>query len=285
MKFITLSVFFIFLTVNGAYASCQWEYVNQLNKDIKHAGELLSDYSTCRGNCKALETGLNRSIRKMSQASACGGHILTKANGDMINFIASRFRLIQKQKTGSSWTKSATTKPTITTANRGSNPSIVLDRPAFIEPQKPQPQARVEVAESFAYPSQQPTPVAPRATVKKQTRMRISPAAYAALWGEARPVRPQRAAPRTVYRKPQPNNQAKQKQIAQQRLIQHRKQAQIQQQKMRQVLARKRAMQNHVNRQQVLRGEFLKKRALLRHLNRQKVRQLRLARAQRNRKR
>jgi len=285
MKFFAFSVFFIFITVNGAHASCQWGYVNELNKDIKHASALLSDYSTCRGNCKALETGLNNSIRKMSNASACGGHILTRANGDMINFISSRFRLIQKQKTGSTWTKSATAKPAIEITNQGSNPSIVLDRPAFVEPQKPQIQTSEAVAKTFVYPSQQPVQVAPPASAAKQTRMRISPAAYAALWDNARPARPQRRVQRAVFRQPQPNNHAKQKQLAQQRLIQHRKQAQIQQKKQHQVLARKRLMQNHLNRQRQNRQQLLKKRAVMAQLNRQRHHQRKVAMAQRTRAR
>lgn len=294
MNRLIFSLFFPVLIINSAYANCQWSYVNELNKDIKYASGLLSDYSTCRDNCKSLEGSLNGSIAKMSQASSCGRHILTTANGDMINFISSRFRLIQKQKAGSTWTKSATAKPVIAapasaSVDEGVSPSLEMDRPAFVKPQV----FKYTEAQSDATPIVQPPVVqakrvAAPAAVARQTRMRISKEAYAELWPEnvARRPAPRRNVQRAVYKQPQANQQAKQKQLAQQRLIQQRKQTQIQQAKQQLVLAKRRAMQNHVNRQQLLRKQFLKKRALMHHMNRLKVRRLRLARAaQRNRSR
>ena len=261
MKRIILSFFFTLLMANGAYANCQWEYVNQLNKIIKNAGGLLSDYSTCRDNCNALAGDRNSSIANMNKAAACGSHILTKANSDMITFIAGRFRLIQKQKMGSTWTKSATVKPVITATEKVTvsdiDPVTIDNKPVFIKP------------EVFKAPQKE--------------QMRISQEAYAALW-QNKPRTPRPNVQRTVKRQAHHNNNAKQKQLAQRRLIQHRKQALIQQNKMRQVKARKVAMQNHVNKQRLARQRLLRKRALMRHQDRLRARQLKLARAQRVRR-
>ncbi len=293
MKRLFLSFIFPLIMTSSAYANCQWGYVNELNKDIKQASEFLSDYSTCRNNCKGLESNLNNSIAKMGKASVCGGHILTVANRDMINFISSRFRLIQKQKTGSTWTKSATTKPTITKVATPAvtvakpNPILEMEKTAFVEPQV----FKYTEAQSDATPAVKPevTPVKVAVPVARapQTRMRISSEAYAELWPERvrRTAAPPRNVQRAAHQQQQLNYQAKQKQLIQQRLVQQRKQAQIQHAKQQLVLAKKRAMQNHVNRQLVLRQQFLKKRALMQHMNRLKVRRLRLARAQRNRSR
>jgi len=285
MKRYIFSFLFIFLSTNAAYASCQWGYINALNIDITHAREQLSTYSTCRGNCKSLEANLNRSITKMSKASSCAAHIFTRGNKDMINFIAGRFRLIQKQKLGNTWTAAATAKPVVVRSDESVSVPLEMDKPAFVEPQRivmPQqtrPVAQAQVAVVTPYvdsaPPVQARKVAQPSSAVGQTRMRISNEAYSALWDEPKPRAAQRNFQRAVVRKPQVNHHAKQKQLAQQRLIQHRKQALVQQKKMHLMKVKRRAMQNHLNQQRLKRQQLLKRREVARQLNRQRVQQRR----------
>lgn len=264
MKRIIFSLVFIFSAVNVAQASCQWGYVNALFIDITHARELLSTYSTCRGNCQSLENNLNKSIAKMGNAASCEAHIYTRTNKDLINFIAGRFRLIQKQKQGSTWTAAATGQPIVDKIDKPVSVPLKMEKPVFIEPQ------RVAISQS------RPTP---QVQAQAQTRMKVSLEAYNALWGEARPRAPQRNFQRAVIRKPRINHQAKYKQLVQQRLIQHRKQALDQQKKMHLMKVKRRAMQNHLNQQRLKRQQLLKRREVARQLNRVRVQQRRRAMA------
>ena len=177
MKSIIFFLCTLFLIMNSAYASCQWSYLNQLNKDIKHAQDLLSDYSTCRSNCKGLETGLISSLSKMSHKSSCGAHIFTASNVETINFIGGRFRLIQKQKTSSTWASGVLKKPVkVIAAIPKALPKVVViapkitAKPRFIKPvYKRAPQITLVKA-----------PEAPRAI--QQTRMMITKEAYKELY-------------------------------------------------------------------------------------------------------
>ena len=262
MKRVIFSLCSLFLISNSAYAACQWDYLNQLNKDIKHAQDLLSDYSTCRNNCKALETGLNRSLIKMSKTSACGTHILTTSNVETINFIGGRFKLIQKQKTASTWASGGSIKPTVQMA----------------PPQTASQETLIPVPE-------------PAKVALKQTRMMISKDAYNELWDVNKTVEIRQAVQQRTNQQKQVDLRARQQQenlkarkhyIAQQRLDKHLKTVLVRQEKNRLVKAKRRAIQDRLHKQRLIRQQFLKKRALAIRVNQQKARQQRLARIQKS---
>ena len=311
MKPIFFSILFIIASAEQAYAACQWGYINALNIDIIQARGYLNEYSTCRGDCKALEDNLNRSIRKMSNASNCGAHIFTRGNKDMINFISGRFRLIQKQKQGSTWTAVATKKTNITTVDRPSGSPIQLDKPAFIQPKRlsvstpvqnviseapaSQPMVKTVSAaqtnrmvrdEAMPQSNQPPEPVAYTTPFteggQQQTTMAVSQEAYRALWEEeAKPQTPPPSLQRAVAKKPRVNHAARQQQLVRQRLIQQRKQAIIHQKKMHLLKVKQHTMQNHLRQQRLIRQQLLKKRELARALNRKRILQRKAVLAQR----
>ena len=295
MKYITFSILSLLFFTNSAFANCQWTYLNQLNKDIKHAQDLLSDYSTCRSNCRGLEVGLNRSLAKMSKTASCGAYILTASNAETINFIGGRFKLIQKQKSASTWAEgspknrvtSTVSSPLKVATPSVAIPSVALSKPAFVKP----PVHRTVHRKLASVPEAQ--------RVEKQTKMVIPRDAYAEVWDENSATKQhaqqitnrakqnakmqRQAALRSKQH--QANVRAKQQHLAQQRLDKHLKMALIQQEKIQLVKTKRRAMQKHLQKQRLIRQQYLKKRAMAIRVNRQKVHQQRMARAQKLRRR
>ena len=297
MKFIIFSFLSLLFITNSAFANCQWTYLNQLNKDIKYAQDLLSDYSTCRTNCKGLEVGLNSSLVKMSQTASCGKHIVTASNAETINFIGGRFKLIQKQKTASTWAaggpKNRVTA-TVSSPQRSAIPSIAMATPAFVKPsvQRTVQRRVVPLPERAAEA---------RPTETRQTKMVISKDAYNELWDVNTASAAQRTAQlnrnnaqqaakrqRQVALRAQQNQaniKARQYHLAQQRLDRHLKMALIQEEKIKLVKSKRRDMQNRLHKQRLVRQQYLKKRAMAIRVNRQKVHQQRMARAKKLRRR
>ncbi len=293
MKFIIFSFLSLLFLTNSAFANCQWTYLNQLNKDIKHAQDLLSDYATCRTNCKGLEVGLNRSLTKMSNTSSCGKHIVTASNAETINFIGGRFKLIQKQKSASTWAAGSPKNRVtalVTSPQRTLNTSAPLYKPVTVgAPVMPAvPRKVVTLPE--------------RSRVVGQTKMVISKDAYKELWEEddnlssakqraqvnksnAQQVAKRKRQLALQAQQNQANIKARQQYLAQQRLDKQLKMTLIQQEKVKLVRAKRRAMQNHLQKQRLQRQQYLKKRAMAIRVNRQKVHQQRMARAQKLRRR
>ncbi|MGB1311123.1 MAG: hypothetical protein ACPG47_07910 [Leucothrix sp.] len=269
---------FIFSIVNQAQASCLWTGTNALTTEVMQAQALLKEYAKCRVSCQAMANKLKQSVTKMRNAPSCSAHIYTRSNKALIDFIAGRFKLIQKQKQG--WMASAATAKPVETLDKPNQP-LVMSKPAFIPPEPvaaPAQPARPTAAAPFVEAPQrvvsQPQPVA------KQTKMKISREAYSALWDE--PTPPQQKPRRPIVKKPALNHLARQKQLAKYRLIQQRKQALIQQQKLQLVRAKKRAMQQHLHQERIKRQRLLERRALARQLHRKRIQQRKAAMAKRN---
>lgn len=111
MKRAIFSILFTFSVTTGAYAACPWQHVGAVGMDIEQGRDLLKNYGACRTNCKTLQAKLDNSVRKLSQASACGRHIVSAQDKEMIDFISSRSRLIKKQKQGQAWALKSTPTP------------------------------------------------------------------------------------------------------------------------------------------------------------------------------
>ena len=255
MKRLVFSLLLLCLLQTQANANCQWGYLNELNKDIKHAQGLLSDYSTCRNNCNSLETGLKTSVAKMSKTNGCGAHIVTATNDETINFIAGRFRLIQKQKTGRTWTETVAAKPTITKPVMKKPAGVITPVVAVVKPVWMKPQRVVRNVE-VVRPQK-------KAVVTRQV---------------SRPLAPKRNVQQVLNQQHQAQHLAKQQQLKKQRLDNHLKQALIQEEKIRLVKNKRRLVQIRLNKQRLVRQQFLKKRALAIRVNQRRARQQRLAR-------
>ena len=258
MKRFIFSCIFILSVIIEAQAACQWGYINALNLDIKYARGLLDDYAVCRGDCQDLERNLSLSIVMMNESSSCGGHIVTRGNQEMINFVASRFKLIQKQKLGSSWSEGVN-KPSVV-ASVAPAATLKIDRPVFIKPVR--------------------TPIVLLSS--KQTSMDVPKEAYTASWDDAEPTHNQRNIQRNrVARQARFQQAAKQRQIANQRLIQQRKQALIQQKQWQFARARQQLIKKRLHQERLTKQRVLQRRALVKRLAAQRIQQRKLAWAKR----
>ena len=263
-RLIFLTVLF-FTSSNTALAACLWGYTNALTTEITSAQTLLTDYSTCRGDCRTLEADLKRNVTRMAGASSCSTDIYSRSNKELIDFIAGRFKLIQKQK--QSWSVAAAAK----SVKAPTQPVLLMEKVAFVppEPVKPMTEIKSMQASKAVKPAPQPKQVV------KQT-MTVSQKSWQA--PRANRKMPQRIS----IRKPVVNHQAsRQRQLAQQRLIQQRKQAIIKQKQLQLLRAKKIAMQNHLKQQRLKQQRLLKRRELVRQLNRKRIQQRKAAWAKR----
>ena len=283
MKNIIIPLCILLIATAESGAACKWRYVNEINKDIKHASDLLSDYAKCKNDCTFLAKGLNRSLLHLGQSSQCGANILTRENGNAIGFIGDRYKLIYKQKTGKNWTSEEIGVPIEAAVGEFWNTRLTATKPVTPAPPvvkkaaQPQAQQRPKpagVQKTVPRKAQQPSQPAP----KDGQKIAISREAYLALW-------PEQKAQRQVPRKQHKHKAvAAMQQLAKQRAERQRKQLIIQQQLTLRQKVQKQIIQRRLNQQRLARIRLQQQRLQQARLERnRRIQQQRLIIAQRNR--